>query len=106
MGDWESLNAFGEYPSLSKELWATADIQKKMGKTLGQSIDKETIKAMTKSVDNQELMDVINQMFESQETDPYNVAEIEMNKQLKKKGLPSMEKILEVFYEARPEYEL
>ena len=77
-----------------------------MGKLLGESINKETMKAMTNSVDNQELMSVINQMFEGEETDPYKIAEIEMNKQLQKKELPCLKEILQVFYEARPEYEL
>ncbi len=42
----------------------------------------------------------------AEEQDPYSNAKRRMDTQLEKKGLPCMEDILEVFYEARPEYKL
>ena len=42
----------------------------------------------------------------SKELTPYELAERSMNTELKKKGLPNMDYIMDVFYETYPEHEL
>ena len=53
-------------------------------------------------------MEKINEMMKimSNKLTPYELAERTMNEELKKKGLPNMDTIVDGFYESHPEYEL
>ena len=71
------------------------DMISQMGQNISVRNDQLTFEGLKEAAD---LM--------SAQRDPYLVAELAIDKQLKKKGLPNLEDILEVFYEARPEYKL
>ncbi len=81
----------------SKTLKQRSDEMKEISETIGRNQGIQTDKAMMES-----LQEMISEL--GQARDPYEVATKEMDRQLKEKGLPSMEKILEALEESHPEF--
>ncbi len=66
----------------------------------------QAITATNDKILTKEALEKMVEMMASmgQERDPYDVAEKAMNIELEKKGLPGMDKIMEVFEKSCPEY--
>lgn len=87
----------GPSDKLMNDLASMATLTSTMGSNVADSVDKLTY---------EKLIQAMAAMDTSSARDPYTAAENTMNKELKKKGLPELEVILESFYEVNPEYSL
>ncbi len=98
---WDDYDEYGKNPGLwetTKKLRGYQGLQGLQGQ-MSSMPGSETSESL-----NEKLKEMLDSITNEQARDPYEVAEKEMDRQLEKKGLPCMEKLIEVLEKNNPEY--